>query len=445
MKQTLLVIDDEKDIRNLLARTLELEGYVVETAQDAKSGLKTLSRQEIYVVIADVKLPDMHGLSLVADIKEHYPETEVICLTAFGNIQDGVQAMKNGAFDYLVKGDDNPKIIPLVAKAAEKAALQLRLKHFQEKAKRPYGFEQIIGHSKAVQQVIAMAQKVSQTDTTVLLTGPTGTGKEVFAHAIHYEGHRKAEPFMAVNCSAFGKDLLESEMYGHKAGAFTGAVKDKKGLLEEAHRGTLFLDEIGEMPLDLQAKLLRVLESGTFIKVGDTKETEVDVRIIAATNKNLEEESEKGNFREDLYYRLSVFQISMPALAERKEDIPLLAAYFLKQFSLKQKKKVAGMTEDYLEALRQHTWRGNIRELRNVIERSVILCDTDRLTIELLPFDFLSPKNTGIQTGIFRLKDLEKQHIRQVLAYAQGNKTKAAELLDIGLTTLYQKIKDYNL
>lgn len=444
MEGVILIIDDEKDIRNLLAKTLEYEGYVVRTAENAKAGMRILGEVQVNVVLCDVKLPDAKGVMLAGEIKADFPETEIICLTAYGTIADGIQAMKNGAFDYLVKGDDNDKIIPLVSRADEKARLQLRIRDLENRMLQKFGFEQIIGNSPFIKQAITLAQKVAPSDATVLLTGPTGTGKEVFAHAIHSSSSRNNRGFVAVNCSAFGKDLLESELFGYKAGAFTGASKDKKGLFEEANQGTIFLDEIGELDLDLQAKLLRVLESGTFLKLGDTKETQVNVRIIAATNRDLEEESISGKFREDLFYRLSVFQIKLPALNDRKEDIPLMTEHFAAQFGLKTGKKINGISKDYSEALKKHSWRGNIRELRNIVERSVILCEGDMLTKELLPFDFEKAK-TGSSAGVFDLKEVEKQHLKKVLDYTGGNKTKAANLLGIGVSTLYRKMEEYQL
>ena len=442
---TVLVIDDEKDILNLLGRILELEGYEVLKASGAGAGRKLFESRDIQVAIVDVKLPDGNGIRLAAEFKAIRPQAEVICLTAYGNIPDGVQAIKSGAFDYLVKGDDNQKILPLVARAMEKARLQFKLARLQSRLQEKYGFENIIGHSRPVQEAIELARKVAPMDTTVLLQGPTGSGKEVFARAIYTGSNRAAEHFLAVNCSALGKDLLESELFGHKAGAFTGAHKDKSGLFQEAHKGTIFLDEIGEMLPELQAKILRVLEAGTFIRLGDTRETKVDVRVIAATNRDLEREVQEGRFREDLFYRISVFAIRLPSLNERKEDIPALAEHYKRHFAATTNKQITDISPDFLDALLRHDWKGNIRELRNTIERAVILAETPTLDAGLLPFDFLLKKQAGISAGIFTLKDMEKAHIANMLAYTGGNKTKAAELLGIGLTTLYNKIREYGL
>src|SRR6185312_5592833 len=294
MQSNILISDDEKKLCSLLARIIELEGYYVWQAHTGREGLKILSAEDIHVVVSDVKLPDINGVDLVKTVKEKKPYVEIINLTAFGTIQDGVAAIKNGAFDYITKGDDNDKILPLIARAMDKAMLQLKLFRLENKIHKQFGFDSIIGTSKPIRQAVELATKVSGTDTTVLLLGETGTGKEVFAQAIHQSGARKNQNFVAVNCSSFGKDLLESELFGHMAGAFTGALKDKKGLFEEANGGTLFLDEIGEMNIELQANLLRVIETGEFIKVGGTKTMKTNVRIIAATNKNLHEGIEKG-------------------------------------------------------------------------------------------------------------------------------------------------------
>lgn len=445
-----LIIDDEDKLRTLMARIISLEGFEVLQAADCTSGLKMAEKNDIDVILCDVKLPDGNGVALTVTLKEKFPCIEVILLTAYGNIPDGVQAIKNGAFDYIVKGDDNNKIIPLLHKAIEKSRLTKRIIELENRVETKYSFNSIIGESKKLNDAIDLAKKVAPIDTTVLLTGETGTGKEVFANAIHQSGSRKDNSFVAINCSAFSHDLLESEMFGHKAGAFTGAVKDKKGLFEEAHKGTIFLDEIGEMPLDLQAKLLRVIENGEFIKVGESKITKVDVRIIAATNRDLLKEIESGHFREDLYYRLSIFSIRLPALRERISDIELLTNNFLKIFSSKTNKRITGISIQFLRLLKLHNWPGNIRELKNIIERSVILENTAILTPDSLPYELqqLSPEPETQSTktlSAFSLASAEKLHIQKVLNYTNGNKTETAKLLNIALTTLYRKIDEYKI
>ena len=447
---TILIIDDEAKIRSLLSRIIALEGFEVFEASNLKSGLKKLETSEIDIVICDVKLPDGNGVEFSKIIKDKFPTVEIILLTAFGNIPDGVLAIKNGAFDYITKGDDNTRILPLIYKAAEKVALNKRVLHLEKQLNRKQSFDSIIGKSSAITTVVDSARKVATTDATVLLTGETGTGKEVFAQAIHHASNRNKNNFIAINCSAFGKDLLENELFGHKAGAFTGALKDSKGIFEEANLGTVFLDEIGEMPLDLQAKLLRVLESGEFLKVGDSKPIKTDVRIIAATNRDLETEIEKGNFREDLYYRINIFQIKLPSLRERVADIELLIQFFLKSFSLKTGKNISSVSPDYLKALKNHPWKGNIRELRNVIERSVILTDSPELEIDSLPLD-ISVYNNEIDSSqtkmmsAFSMASAEKMQIQKVLNHTKGNKAEAARLLEIGIATLYRKVEEYKI
>ncbi|MEG1839362.1 MAG: sigma-54 dependent transcriptional regulator, partial [Bacteroidaceae bacterium] len=370
----LLIIDDEDQIRKLLTRMMELEGYEVCQATDCRSGLKQVEVTSPDVVLCDVRLPDGNGVELIAEIKKRYSLTEVILLTAHGNIPDGVQAIKNGAFDYITKGDDNNKIIPLISRAMEKAKENKSVERLDKQIGQKYSFDSILGKSKAIKDVVELARKVSLTDVSVLLTGETGTGKEVFAQAIHQNSPRKAKSFVAVNCSSFSKELLESEMFGYKAGSFTGATKDKKGLFEEANNGTIFLDEIGEMAFDLQSKLLRILETGEYIKIGDTKPTKVNVRVVAATNRDLQKEIENNHFREDLFYRLSVFKIHLPALREHIEDIELIADSFIRSFASKLSKQIGKVDSEYIKALKSHTWKGNVRELRNVIERSLIVC-----------------------------------------------------------------------
>ena len=444
MKTPVLIIDDEVKLRSLLARLLQLENYEVSEAGDCQSGLKKLAQQDFPVVLCDVKLPDGNGVELTAEIKQKYPQTEVILLTAYGNIPDGVRAIQNGAFNYLVKGDDNNRIITLLAQAAEKA-LEARASHQASlQSVNAEDFSLIIGQSAAIQKAIELARKVAPTNASILLTGETGTGKDVFARAIHQASLRKAQNFVALNSAAFSREIIESELFGHKAGAFTGAIKDKKGLLEEAHEGTLFLDEIGEMPLDLQSKLLRVLENGEFLKVGQTKTQKVDVRIIAATNRNLEQDSNNGQFRQDLYYRLATFSIHLPSLNERPEDIPSLVEHFTQQFSQKLQKLIRNSSPAFLKALQQHQWRGNIRELRNILERACILSETSQLDVDSLPWDFLQ-HHDHVNENLLSLREVEKRHISRMLKHTQGNKSRSAELLGIGLTTLYAKIKEYQL
>lgn len=446
MQKTVLIVDDEVKLKTLLARIIQLEGFEVIEASDCKNALKKLEQNHIDVVLCDVKLPDGNGIELSKTIKQKYISIEIILLTAYGNIADGVQAIKNGAFDYITKGDDNQKIIPLLYKAIEKVNLNKKVDWLEKRLHDKVSFSAIIGRSKPIQKAIDLAQKVSIMDTTVLLTGETGTGKEVFAQAIHQASKRYKQNFLAVNCAAFSKDLLESELFGHKAGAFTGAAKDQKGILEEVNHGTIFLDEIGEMHLDLQAKLLRVLENGEFIKIGENKPTQVDVRVIAATNRNLEKEIEQGRFREDLYYRISVFQIALPSLRERVMDIEDLTHHFVDIFASKMNKKVKNITEKFIQALQQHTWKGNIRELKNVIERSLILMEQDSLELEHLPIDLQIHNPTKITaSSSFDLAQVEKAHIQKVLNYTGGNKTETAKLLNIAVTTLYRKLTEYQI
>lgn len=442
----ILLIDDEEKLRKLMARIIELEKIEVSQAENGAAGLKLLEKQYFDVIICDVKLPDANGVELIPQMKKIQPLAEIILLTAYGNIPDGVQAIKNGAFDYITKGDDNNRIIPLVYRALEKVELSKRVNRLEQKIEQKYSFENIIGKSTLILSAIEMGRKVAQTDATVLLTGETGTGKEVFAQSIHYESQRKNKPFVAINCSAFSKELLESELFGHKVGAFTGALKDKKGLFEEAHEGTIFLDEIGEMPIDLQAKILRVLETKEFLKIGETKSQKIDVRIIAATNRVLEKEIETEHFRRDLFYRLSVFQIHLPPLRERISDIKLFVGEFINLFATKSNKKINTISPDYLKLLEQNSWKGNIRELRNVIERSVILTDSDTLNVETLPLEIQYPDTDSSDfITTMALSDIERLHIEKILNYTKGNKAEAARILKIGIATLYRKIEEYKL
>ena len=444
--EKILIIDDEPVIRSLLSRIIGLEGYEVVQADSCSKGLKMTAKENPDVILCDVFLPDGNGIHLIQELKKLIPDGEVILLTAHGNISDGVQAIKNGAFDYITKGDDNDKIIPLLARAMRTVKQRKSANDALPPAPHDYSFDTIVSASPEIRQDVVLARKVAATDVPVLLTGETGTGKEVFAKSIHSASPRKANAFVAVNCSAFSKELLESEMFGYKAGAFTGALKDKQGLFEVADHGTIFLDEVGEMALELQAKLLRILESGEYIKVGDTKTTKVDVRIIAATNRNLQEEIQHNKFRSDLFYRLSVFQIQLPPLRFRTGDIPALAADFITRYAAQFKIPVPEMSPRYLQRLQAYSWPGNIRELRNVVESSLIICEGKLLEVSDLPLNIQhEPESSTSSASELSMSAVEERHIRRVLQHTGGNKTEAARLLKIGLTTLYRKIEEYGI
>ena len=446
---TILFIDDEASLRAVVARVLEFEGYTVLQAADARNGLEVLRQHaaDVLVVLCDVKLPDAHGVALLPRLKALAPLVEVILLTAYGTVPDGVQAMKLGAFDYLTKGDSDDQLLVVVARAMEKARLQRRVVALEKQMGAQHGFDAMIGTSPALAQAKALAERVAPTDSTVLLEGPTGAGKELFAQAIHQASLRHNKPFVAVNCSAFPKDLLESELFGYKKGAFTGAMEDKKGLFEAAHTGTLFLDEIGELDINLQAKLLRVLDTQQFTRLGDTRPLKVNVRLVAATNRNLRQEADQGHFRADLYYRLSVFGVTVPPLNARPDDIEPLATHFLHLYAAKLRKRLTGMDPEFVQLLRHYDWRGNVRELKNVLERAVILADEETLTVDTLPAEFQRVSSAAVEADANAnsrsLRGVEKRQIELVLQETAGNKAEAARQLGISVKTLYRKILEY--
>jgi len=440
----LLIIDDEDKLRSLLKRILELEDYQVYTVGNAQAALTLLQKESIDVVLSDVKLPDMNGLDLLEQIKSLYPSIEVVMLTAYGTIDDGVMAIKKGAFDYITKGDDNDRIIPLIKKATEKSLLQQQVLKLENRIYHKFSFDSILGNSLLLKTAISLAKKVAVTSTTVMLLGETGTGKEVFAQAIHAASNRKNKNFVAINCSGFSREIMDSELFGYRAGAFTGATKNTKGLFEEADQGTMFLDEIGELPLEVQAKLLRVLESGTFLKVGDTQEKKVNVRLITATNRDLKKEVKEGRFREDLYFRICTFSIELPSLRERKEDIVLLANFFAFEYGKKLGIPIKQLAQDFLDRIIEHAWKGNIRELKNIMERSVILSEEGIITAKFLPEDI---RNSYLPSAIAQidLASIEALHISDILRLTNGNKAEAARILKIGISTLYRKIEEFGI
>lgn len=442
MNLKVLIIDDEPRIRTLLEKILSLDGFNVITAGDFKSGMERAEDNSIAVIVTDVKLPDGNGIDLTRKIKSQYPDIEIIVITAFGQIKDGVEAMKNGAFDYLVKGDDDDKLPLTVKRAYEKAMMHREVKDLRNRIDSKYAFSKIIGKSKKISEAIEFAKKAAPTDTTVLLLGETGTGKELFAQAIHNSSKRSAKKFVAVNCSAIPKDLQESEFFGHKKGAFTGAANDKKGYFEEANGGTIFLDEVGEMSLLTQAKLLRTIEEKTYLRVGDPREHTLDIRIIAATNRDLKTAIAEGTFREDLYYRLNTFTIHLPSLSERPDDLDILLGYFVEYYSERLNKKITSVSNEFISTLKSYRFNGNIRELKNIIERAIILAGDNKLTVDLLPEEYSEAKPGSTEHS---LQSVEKAHILKTLIDFKGNKTQTAKALGIGTVTLYRKLKEYGI
>ncbi len=443
-KKKLIIIDDEPNLRKLLERIFSLEGYLVSSFETAGEGLSSMENNSYHCALIDVILPDIKGTELTKLIKERSPDTEVIVMTAFANIKDGVEAIKNGAYDYIEKGKDEEEIILKVNQASEKAGLKFKVKQLQSKLERNLSFNTITGKSKSISDAIELAKKVADTNTAVLLLGETGTGKELFAQAIHESSSRKNKPFIAINCSSIPKDLQESELFGYVKGAFTGAAKDKKGFFEAANEGTIFLDEVGDMSIETQSKLLRVLETKTFTRVGDTGTTFTDVRVISATNKVLKAEIEKGNFKNDLYYRLNTFSIYLPSLRERKDDLELLISSFIKIYSEKLGKDISSASPEFISKLKEYSFPGNIRELKNIVERAMILCKGSELNPEDLPEEIFEAK----QHHEFRsesLKEIERQHILKIYSENKHNKSITAEKLGIGSVTLYRKLKEYGV
>jgi len=447
MKLTVLVADDEKNIREGLREALMLDGYDVLLAADGREALDTVNRGDVDLVITDLKMPRLSGEELLKSVASQFPTVPVIILTGHGTIESAVQAMHDGAYDFLTKPVNLDRLSLLVKRAVASRELAMQNRAMQEELERRSGFASIIGKSAEMKQVFDMVRQVAPSRSSVLITGESGSGKEMIAEALHYNSPRKDKSFIKLHCAALTESLLESELFGHEKGAFTGAIARKRGRFELAHLGTLFLDEIGEINQNVQIKLLRVLEEKKFERVGGEETIEVDVRLIAATNRDLKEAIAKGSFREDLYYRLNVVNIHIPPLRERKEDIPLLVAAFLKEFSQENGKPIEGIDPKARLALYNYSWPGNVRQLRNSVESAVVLAKGSMLTLE----DF--PPNIRGETGADTLRlslgtslaDMEKEVIRSTLAREGGNKSRTAEILGIGRKTLHRKIEEYGL
>jgi DNA-binding NtrC family response regulator len=443
----ILVVDDEPEMRELVCEILRERGHRVRVASDGREALKQLAEEETSLVLTDLRMRGMQGLELLAEIKRSQPDISVILMTAFGSVETAIEAMKQGATDYLIKPVKTEELVRVTERAVREAALRREVQRLRREVHKEYSFHQILGKSKPMRDVFELIRRVADSPTNVLITGESGTGKELVAKAIHYNSDRRDAPFVPVNCAAIPEALLESELFGHVKGAFTDAKTDKRGLFEEAHGGTLFLDEISELPLLLQAKLLRSIQEREIRRVGATRAMPVDVRIIAATNLNLAEEAKAKRFREDLFYRLNVIEIRLPPLRERREDIPLLVEAFLKKCAEANHKEVRGMTEAALALLMDHAWPGNVRELENVIERAVTLARGEKILPDDLP--------PAIQGGrgdrrvlddaadrILPLDEVEKEYILRILEKTGGNKYQAAQMLGIDRKTLYRKLAE---
>ena len=462
--EKVLIVEDKDSMAQMLKETLELEGYVVLIAKDGDEGIKKIKKTKVDILITDLKLPKKDGLKVLKASKQEDPLIPVIVMTAFGSIETAVTAMKLGAFDFITKPLDTDHLLMLIKRALENQRLiteNMLLKDklsnmlFKDKLSDQLGMPTIIGKSSLMVDVAQNIQKVASAKTSVLLLGESGTGKELFARAIHFLSPRKEHPFITINCAAIPRELLESELFGHEKGSFTGAENRKLGKFELADKGTVFLDEIGEMDMSLQSKLLRTLQEGEIERVGGTKPLKVDVRIIAATNKNLEAEAAHKSFREDLYYRLSVFPITIPPLKERKEDIPNLVEYFVSKYSAEMKIPQKNVIPDTMEILKNYTWKGNIRELENVIERALILCEGDIITQEHLrlapsiahmgTLQNIPLNGTLNEAASVALRIAETLRIKKALESTHGNKSKAADQLKVSYKTLLTKIKEYGV
>jgi DNA-binding NtrC family response regulator len=448
MRPKILVVDDDPHILVTLQMRLESLGYEVLTASDGEKGMDLSRTEEPDVIMLDLRLPVLSGWEFLKEIKQTLPMTEVIILTAEGSIEGAVNAIKEGAYDYLTKPLDSHRLRIVLEKALERGETYQEIKRLRQQLKRMGAFGGLIGNSRPMQGVFKQIEQVAPTDVTVMITGESGTGKERVARTIHDLSPRRAFPFVAINCAAIPAALWESEVLGHEKGSFTGAGSRREGCLVLAHRGTLFLDEVTEMSLDNQAKFLRVLENQRFRRLGGTEEILVNVRFIAATNMNLQEAVRTGKIREDFYYRLNIFTISLPPLRNRTEDIPLLAQTFLEEFSEKHKKTVRSPAAIVQRALCDYAWPGNIRELRNVIERAVIICRTDQLALSDLQKQLSQPvtANPTIEFPVgVQLADAEKELLLKTLTFTGGNKSQAAKILGISLKTLYNKLERYGL
>ena len=447
MATYVLIVDDEKAIRDSIQIVLEEEGYKTDTSSDGKEALEKIKENNYDVVITDIKMPNMDGMELLKAASKISSETFFIIMTAYASVKTAISAIREGAYDYLMKPIEFDDLLLRLKRLSKFKKLSIENKSLRQRVSAEPGYQNIIGESAVIKKVFKLITQVAKTKSNVLITGKSGTGKELVAKAIHHNSERKNEIFLPINCGAISENLIESELFGHKKGSFTGAVDEKVGLFKVADGGTLFLDEIGDLPLNMQVKLLRAIEDKRFIPVGGIKAVSTDVRIIAATNQNLYKKAEAGEFREDLYYRLNVIEISLPSLNERREDIPLLVNYFVEKYCNEMGKKILGVDNDAMKALMNHNWRGGVRELENIIERAVIFSTEDIIKIENLS-DYIK-ENISTYGFPVSLKDavknFEREHIISVIKNNGYNKEETAKALEIGLSSLYRKMEELNI
>ncbi|HRI47957.1 MAG: sigma-54-dependent Fis family transcriptional regulator [Ignavibacteriaceae bacterium] len=450
MPYKILVVDDEDIIRESLSFILKKEGYIVEEAPNGQIAYDKIIENFFDIVITDIEMPIMRGIELLEKVSSFNTQTAFIVITAYGSLDTAIKALRSGASDYLLKPIEFDELLFKVKKIIETKKIISENLILKKEFMRSFDFSRLVGKSSAMQRIFEMIETVAETDSTVLITGNSGTGKELVARAIHQNSRRKNKPFVAVNCGAISENLIESELFGHKRGSFTGAISDKEGFLKAADGGTLFLDEISEMPLQLQVKLLRVIQEKELTPVGTTYSIPIDVRFLASTNRNLMTEISEGRFREDLYYRLNVVELHLPSLKERKEDIPFLADHFVNKYRTEMGKNIKGIEESASRALMNYEWRGEVRELENIIERSVIFCKRDFITKEDLPTYIYSnsneiqlPDKPGALEDFVR--KIEREYILKTLESNGFDKEKTAKLLNLGLSTLYRKIKELGI
>jgi DNA-binding NtrC family response regulator len=449
----ILVIDDEKSILDLLSVVFKKEGYIVETSLSAKTALELIDKEEFDLILTDIKLPQMSGMKILKYVKEKYPAMPVVMITAYGTIKQAIEALKMGAMDYIVKPFNMEELKIIVAQGLENRRIQQENVLLKKDLEEKYGMNNMVGKSKKMLEIYNLIEKIAVTDSTVLISGESGTGKEIAARAIHFHSRRRERPFVSINCGALPENLLESELFGHVKGSFTGAIVNKKGMFETAEKGTLFLDEVGEMSPWTQVKLLRTLQDRKVRRVGGTEEFPIDVRIIGATNQDLKKRIEEGKFREDLFYRLNVISLELPPLRNRKEDIPLLVSHFLSKYCDKMGRDMKRMAPRVMKVFESYSWPGNVRELENAIERIIAIEERETITESSLPEELISPqreqdRSYEVKPGFdlnVTLDDISRNFVQQALRRTNGNLKETATLLGINYRSLRYLIEKLGL